>query len=277
MRHPIRTLLLLTTIILLLTASFPSARAWTGDTHIWLSAKSVTYLPRDWQNLAFNLYSADLNNGTTAPDRVFRDFYNHVYHPRTGYGGAPKAITKWYGYFKGNLTLGNWKTSVYCAGVLAHYAEDIANPLHTDTSDAEEEIHSKYETDAYNHLSIINIAITDLDQVTNVTAYAISIATTVNPSYWNLVNNYTTYGWNQHVAQITQASMNLAVKTVASIWITAIKETGAQIPEFSSAPLILITCLTITALLFKRKSSPMHALKSLKNEDLNSHQLPVRS
>lgn len=165
-----------------------------------------------------------------APDQVFHDSYNHVYHPTTGYGGAPKAAQRWYGYLVGNLSATNYEAAAYSAGVISHYVADVANPLHTDSSDAEDAIHSKYETEVTQHLSQITVSVVELDTIVDVSAYVVSIAESSHGYYWALVNNYTQSGWNTDVDYITETCLSMAVKATASLWNSAIQSSGPSSP-----------------------------------------------
>ena len=84
--------------------------------------------------------------GSKAPDNDFKDFKNHVLHTRDGYwGGAPEKVRSWYGHLVEALSLQDWPTSAYCAGVLSHYYTDPLQPFHTAQSEAENNIHRAAE------------------------------------------------------------------------------------------------------------------------------------
>jgi Domain of unknown function (DUF4332)/Zinc dependent phospholipase C len=98
-----------------------------------------------WQRLF--LANAELYlDGSNAPDTAFKDFKNHVLHPREAYwGGAPEQARSWYQHLTDTLAQGDWQTAVYCAGVLSHYYTDPLQPLHTGQSEAENNIHRALE------------------------------------------------------------------------------------------------------------------------------------
>jgi hypothetical protein len=84
--------------------------------------------------------------GAEAPDREFKDFENHVLHPRDGlWGGAPEKVRSWYHHVVEALSAEDWPTAVYCAGVLSHYYTDPLQPFHTAQSEAENNIHRAVE------------------------------------------------------------------------------------------------------------------------------------
>jgi hypothetical protein len=84
--------------------------------------------------------------GSKAPDTDFKDFKNHVLHTRDGFwGGAPEKVRSWYDHLVEALSLQDWPTSAYCAGVLSHYYTDPLQPFHTAQSEAENNIHRAAE------------------------------------------------------------------------------------------------------------------------------------
>jgi hypothetical protein len=98
-----------------------------------------------WQRL-FLEHAKLYLEGAKAPDNEFKDFKNHVLHPRDGYwGGAPEKVRSWYHHLVDALAKQDWPTAVYCAGVLSHYYTDPIHPFHTGQSEAENNIHRAVE------------------------------------------------------------------------------------------------------------------------------------
>ena len=111
-----------------------------------------------WHRL-FLKYGKLYLEGAKAPDNEFKDFKNHVLHPRDNYwGGAPAKAQSWYHNLVEALTKNDWDTSAYCAGVLSHYCVDPIQPFHTAQSEAENNIHRAAEwsiSKSYNDLRAI--------------------------------------------------------------------------------------------------------------------------
>jgi hypothetical protein len=98
-----------------------------------------------WQRL-FLRHAGLYLEGAEAPDEEFKDFENHVLHPRDGlWGGAPEKVRSWYHHVVEALAVHDWPTAVYCAGVLSHYYTDPLQPFHTAQSEAENNIHRAVE------------------------------------------------------------------------------------------------------------------------------------
>ncbi len=98
-----------------------------------------------WERL-FLKHAELYMTGAKAPDDEFKDFKNHVLHPRDKYwGGAPEKVASWYEHLVAALRAENWSEAVWCAGVLSHYATDPVHPFHTAQSEAENNIHRAAE------------------------------------------------------------------------------------------------------------------------------------
>ena len=123
--------------------------AHCSGSHHKLAMDALEYLQNEhcelWKNV-FLKHSKKFIEGSKAPDKVFKDFSNHVLHVEDNYwGGAPDKAYEWYEKFVSSLKEENWEEAVYNAGVLSHYYTDPIQPLHTAQSEAENNIHRAYE------------------------------------------------------------------------------------------------------------------------------------
>jgi predicted flap endonuclease-1-like 5' DNA nuclease len=98
-----------------------------------------------WRNLFLKWHETYLK-GAKAPDEEFKDFKNHVVHPKDNFwGGAPKAAAEWYKRTVRALAEGDWEHAAWSAGVMSHYIADPHQPFHTDQCEAEGVIHRAAE------------------------------------------------------------------------------------------------------------------------------------
>ncbi len=98
-----------------------------------------------WAKL-FLKYSERYLEGSKDPDKVFKDFRNHVLHVQDNFwGGAPDKCREWYDDLVSCLVAERWEDAVYSAGVLSHYYTDPIMPFHTAQSEAESAIHRAVE------------------------------------------------------------------------------------------------------------------------------------
>lgn len=123
--------------------------AHAKGTHHKLALDALTHLQGDqqakWRKLFLKHVERYLE-GSKAPDKVFKDFKNHVYHVRdNGWGGAPAKAREWYDKTVSALKAEDWDEAAYAAGVLSHYYTDPIQPFHTAQSEAESAIHRAAE------------------------------------------------------------------------------------------------------------------------------------
>lgn len=124
-------------------------KAHAMGTHHQLALDALSELPladaTAWERV-FYRHIALYVDGAKAPDKAFKDFENHVLHPRHGYwGGAAAQAATWYGETVTALKKQDWGAAAYAAGVLSHYVTDPLQPLHTHQTDAENAIHAAAE------------------------------------------------------------------------------------------------------------------------------------
>lgn len=116
-------------------------------THHYLALDALDGLAAGeaWQRL-FYKHIATYLDGSKAPDTAFKDFKNHVLHPRDGFwGGAPEQAATWYRELVTALQRRDWPAAAYAGGVLSHYCSDPCMPLHTHQSAAENNVHAALE------------------------------------------------------------------------------------------------------------------------------------
>ena len=122
---------------------------YAKGTHHKLALDALGYLQGDdaegWRRLALKHVELYLR-GAKAPDDEFKDFKNHVLHPRDGFwGGAAEKVESWYRDLVAALYAQKWSEAIWCAGVLSHYYTDPLMPFHTGQSEAESSIHRAAE------------------------------------------------------------------------------------------------------------------------------------
>lgn len=123
--------------------------AHCSGTHHFLAIDALDHLEnrhaKVWKTFFYHFIESYLS-GSKAPDKVFKDYKNHVLHVRDGYwGGAGEACEEWYARLVYNLKTQNWQQAAFAAGVLSHYYADALHPFHTAQSEAENNIHSGVE------------------------------------------------------------------------------------------------------------------------------------
>ena len=152
--------------ITLYSPTHHEAVAWGGNSHQYLVVVAADYLNNVVDSLGINgerwpqlfqIYESEYKLGAVAPDRVFGDSINHIFHvdEPERYPNAPNKVREWYESFKNHILTGNYSYAVWSAGVMSHYLLDLCQPMHTDEVDKEDDGsenggvsgHQKYEQD----------------------------------------------------------------------------------------------------------------------------------
>ncbi len=188
--------------------------------------------------------------GAKAPDDSFKDFKNHVLHPRDNFwGGAPPKVRNWYSHVVTALHQKDWSTAAYAAGVLSHYLTDPLHPFHTGQSTAENDIHRAVEwsiSRAYDTLwkraetlPPPVVAVTDADNWLEI--LVCDGAVVANGHYERLIAHYDfTRGVVDPPAGLDAVAERLVAELIARAAMTfgmvlqrAIDEAGVAAPEVS--------------------------------------------
>lgn len=227
MRFRLAVLVSLSALCLLVLPT--AAHAWangpngynTFGTHDWILKEANRLAGASgagWVNLKVALPHTD------DPDSLFHDFYYHVYERWNGhdYGGAPTKVALWYRRALAALKAGHARAASRDVGIMAHYYGDICCPLHTDQTNAEERMHSAYETDVDEitdvpgeHRAWLHY---DGYQVrSSVYALTVSAAAASHTRYRALVRGYNAHGMSAAVLSITARRLNRAVNGLADL------------------------------------------------------------
>jgi hypothetical protein len=105
---------------------------------------------------------------------------------------------------------------------MAHYFGDLGNPLHTDQCDAEDDIHSKYESDAQDSTDEVgeNSAWVRFDGYTartSVAGFTKRVAAASHKHYSTLVDDYAASGMTPAVLSITAKRLGAAANGLADL------------------------------------------------------------
>ena len=172
------------------------------------------------------------------PDTRFHDFRYH-YYDRWGAqqgGQAPQRIAADYHNVVVALVNGDTVGASRWFGLMAHYYTDIADPLHTDNSRAEQHqsLHRHWEQHVMSELnrggdaSTLRVnAIAGFPVITeSVSRFAVDTATAAHREYWPLVHDYGRRNDDATVSRVTSATMQRAVEGVAGLIVLATKDRG---------------------------------------------------
>ena len=112
--------------------------AFANGTHQRLAFDALEHMTSvdrpGWKRLILK-HGERYAEGAKAPDNSFKDFTNHVLHPRKNYwGGAPDKVVAWYGVLVDHLRQGQFEDAVYAAGVRAGQSIDAMAVVYMTTT-----------------------------------------------------------------------------------------------------------------------------------------------
>jgi len=210
---------------------FPAAKpvaAWGLVTHQFIVTESYGSISNTSWATAFQYYSPELISGSTAPDTAWQDWDNHLYYPETGEYNAPWAAQTWYDFARANFTLENWEDGFFALGVAAHYMDDPAIPLHTDSAGdpAVFDGHSAYEGDVNANLGTLVLDTPGEFVITNVTDRVIQHAEFSHQFLEYIVDEYVTsetvaLETNATIKAFTEDCLSMAINSTLSMFYTA--------------------------------------------------------
>jgi hypothetical protein len=231
-RRRVRRAALAVSFALLVLPAVPGAAgAWSngGDwgngfgTHDWIVVEADRLARAagcGWLRLRVALPRTD------DPDTRLHDFYHHVYDVwGDPYGDAPDRIAQLYRRAVRQLRNGSPRAASATFGLLAHYYADICNPLHTDQTTLEENIHSSYEDAAQTRTDERgeHRAWVRADTVKargSAAAAARAAAAKAHVFYGRLVRQYAAHGFNSAVSTITRRCLSRAANDLADLLVS---------------------------------------------------------
>jgi hypothetical protein len=114
------------------------------------------------------------------------------------------------------LEAGRERAASKALGYLAHIVGDVANPMHTDGSDKEDDIHSSYESAVDRRLHRYRFRYDGADPAKPGPSTR-AVARRAHKSYWAMVNAYNAHGYNAKVHRITKRHLNRAANALADL------------------------------------------------------------
>lgn len=101
-------------------------------------------------------------------------------------------------------------------GVLAHFVGDVAQPMHTDSSEREDGVHSSYESAVDTRISNFGFIYDGADPA-KAGPKTRSVARHAHRYYWDLVRAYDNHGYTLKAHRITGRQLNRAANALADL------------------------------------------------------------
>ncbi|MEM6627177.1 MAG: DUF4332 domain-containing protein [Pseudomonadota bacterium] len=235
------------------------------STHHHIAITALTLLEGEdagkWRDLLLANHM-ELLDGAKAPDKVFKDFKNHVLHVSEGeWGGARDKALEWYANAVDHLKRKRWAKAAYALGVMSHYYADPIQPFHTGQTEEEGAVHRALEWSIAKsrHTIEAKIAETGYPKVPAgegagfVSDMVRAGADKSHPHYQTLIDHYNLdvgakdpeAGLDQTLIDVISELVAYATAGLASIYQRAFDEAGVAPPKVSLSLLGYLSTLDI--------------------------------
>jgi hypothetical protein len=199
-------------VMSLVPASAPPGLTWANGTggcnsfgaHDWILKKAIKAAGNDasWVRMRVGLRATD------DPDWWGNEW-----------GAADEATAVWFRRTKRRLEASRERAASRALGIMSHFIADVANPMHTDQSNKEEDIHSPYEDDVDERIQHYPFRYDGGDDA-RPGPLTRRVARIAHRSYWDLVNAYDGHDYNRKVHRITRRQLRRAVNALADLVIS---------------------------------------------------------
>lgn len=187
-------------------------------THDWILDQAVRAVGEQasWVRTRVALRATDDPDCKDGIDHASGTWW-HVYD-RWGdeWGGADEAATVWFRRIRTRIANGNERGASRALGYLAHIVGDVAQPMHTDSSNREDGVHSSYESAVDSRISDHSFTYDGADPA-RAGARTRLMARQAHRYYWDLVRVYDNHGYNERVHHITKRQLDRAANAMADL------------------------------------------------------------
>lgn len=187
-------------------------------THDWVLDRAIRAVGEeaDWVRRRVALRATDDPDCVDGIDHASGTWW-HVYD-RWGaaYGGADEAAAVWFRRIKRRLADGNERGASRALGYLAHIVGDIAQPMHTDSTEREDRVHSSYEDAVDGRIDVYGFRYDGSDPA-RPAARVRRIARVAHRSYFELVRQYDAHAYNGTVHRITRRQLKRGANAMADL------------------------------------------------------------
>jgi len=229
-----------------------SSYAWGGITHKKVTSDAYFIMPK-----AFRVFLGEtVENGkvkhpslkalleaSTEPDRVLRDFKNHVFHIQ-GFdlGNGPFHVEELAKEIAEDIKNKAPRAKIIQKlGWVSHYIADLCQPLHTGVATwegiEEKAYHSGYERDIDKRIYTYGVAFDGAQKSERISARMVYEALWANQYYTAVEQAYTSGKRYQEVNELTAKTYSRAVNSVVDVWYSIWAMSGGKInPAIDGKP-----------------------------------------
>ncbi len=227
-----------------------SLMAWSSKVHMKIVSDAYHIMPQAFREFLGETKKPqhkkpalkDLMLASVEPDRVLRDFHNHIFHIQaSAMGKAPFHIETLVGEVAEAIEKKKArKEIIQKLGWIGHYAADLAQPLHTgsslDETIEEKSYHSATERDADKHVLTYGVNFDGCTEIKRISARMIYEALWSNQYYDALEQAYTRGDRYKEARELIVNCYSRAVNNVVDLWYTAWVRAGGKVLPSDSKP-----------------------------------------
>lgn len=235
---------ILVSLLLFILSPSSSANAWGSKVHQKAASDAYHIMPK-----AFREYLGErvlpnktvhrpalrlLMTASVEPDKVLRDFQNHIFHIQvSSMGKAPFHIENLINEITDDIKSARPRTEIIRKlGHVSHYISDLVQPLHTGTqfegNIEEKSYHSATERDADKYVLTYGVKFDGCFVVKRISARMIYEALWANQFYDKLESAYTSGGRYKEVRPVISTCYSRAVNNIVDLWYTAWVNAGGK-------------------------------------------------
>jgi hypothetical protein len=235
-------------VFLLAGASY--ALAWASRVHMKVVSDAYHIMPKAFREFLGETGGANgkkpalkpLMDASTEPDRVLKDFQNHIFHIQaSSMGKGPfhiESLVEEVGVAIAQKK--SRKEIIQKLGWIGHYASDLVQPLHTgsslDDTIEEKSYHSATERDADKFVLTYGVNFDGCDNVKRISARMIYESLWANQYYEALEDAYTKGNRYKDARNVVSSCYSRAVNNVVDMWYSAWVRGGGKVLPSDKKP-----------------------------------------
>jgi len=236
--------------VALFLAGSANAYAWGSKVHAKIVSDAYHIMPQAFREFLGEVTKptvkkpalSPLMTASVEPDRVLKDFGNHVFHIQgSSMGKGPFHVEALVNEVATMIQKKQTRRDIIQKlGWIGHYAADLVQPLHTgsslDETIEEKSYHSATERDADKYRLNYGVNFDGCNNLQRISARMIYEALWANQHYDALEQAYTRGGRYPEVKNIIASCYSRAVNNVVDLWYTAWVKAGGKVLPSDSKP-----------------------------------------
>ncbi|MBF0544734.1 MAG: hypothetical protein HQM08_09890 [Candidatus Riflebacteria bacterium] len=227
-----------------------NANAWGPETHKKMTSDAFFIMPLEFRKFLCQAYGDQaskayelLIESCNEPDRILKDFRNHIFHIHgSSMGNGPVHVEELAKEIVDDIKAKKpINQIIQKLGWVAHYIEDLANPLHTGISTEEgieeKSYHSTFEKDVDQQVLTLGVNFDGANPVQRISARMVYEALWANQYYDKIQEAFSGGKRYEDTKQVVALCYSRGVNNLVDIWYTIWVDAGGKIdPKRDTKP-----------------------------------------